>query len=96
MGNKRTYRTKEYKFRVAIEAIREQKQVSQIADEFGVSASQVNTWKRQLLEQGPQVFSRRADNKEQALIEEQQELYRKVGEQAVQIDWLKKTLGIDQ
>ncbi|NLA97905.1 MAG: transposase, partial [Spirochaetales bacterium] len=82
--------TKEYKFRVAIEAIREQKQVSQIADEFGVSASQVNTWKRQLLEQGPQVFSRKSENKEQALIEEQQELYRKVREQAVQIDWLKK------
>jgi putative transposase len=96
MGNKRIYRTKEYKFKVALEAIREQKQVSQIAAEYGVSATQVNTWKRQLLEQGPQVFSRKTDNKEQALIDEQQELYRKVGEQAVQIDWLKKTLGIDQ
>jgi putative transposase len=96
MGKKRTYRTKEYKFKVALEAIREQKQVSQIAAEYGVSATQVNTWKRQLLEQGPQVFSRKSDNKEQALIEEHQELYRKVGEQAVQIDWLKKTLGIDQ
>jgi putative transposase len=96
MGNKRTYRTKELKFKVALEAVREQKQVSQIAAEYGVSATQVNTWKRQLLEQGPQVFSRKSDNKEQSLIEEQQELYRKVGEQAVQIDWLKKTLGIDQ
>jgi hypothetical protein len=56
----------------------------------------VNTWKRQLLGQGPQVFSRRTDNRGQARIDERQELYRKVGEQAVQIDWLRKTLGIDQ
>jgi transposase-like protein len=45
MGNERTYRTKEYKSKVALEAIRGQKQVSQIVDEYGVSASQVNTWK---------------------------------------------------
>jgi transposase-like protein len=43
MGNKRTYRTKELKFKVALEAVREQKQVSQIATEYGVSATQVNT-----------------------------------------------------
>ena len=36
MGNKRTYRTKELKFKVALEAVREQKQVSQIATEYGV------------------------------------------------------------
>ncbi|MEJ2053097.1 MAG: hypothetical protein P8X42_04170 [Calditrichaceae bacterium] len=34
MKRKRTYRTKEIKFKVALEAIREQKQISEIAEEY--------------------------------------------------------------
>ncbi len=46
--NRKRY-TKEFKAKVALEAVKSQKTVNKIASEFGVHVSQINEWKRQLL-----------------------------------------------
>jgi hypothetical protein len=46
---------------------------------------------REFLEKGATVFSRKEDQKKQQLQETQEELFKKVGQQQYEIDWLKKT-----
>ena len=91
---KRTYRTKEIKFKVALEAIKGQKQISEIAEEYQVHPNQVSQWKKELLEHGAQVFDNKPNNDNEELMKEKDSLYKKVGEQSIRIDWLKKKLGI--
>lgn len=57
-----------FKATVAIEAIKEQKTITQIASEYGVHPNQVGKWKKQLLSQLPQLFS---DGRKKENIDEQ-------------------------
>lgn len=47
---------KEFKFKVALESIKEQKTISAICQEFAVCDSQVNAWKKQLKDNGSIIF----------------------------------------
>lgn len=49
----------EFKARVALKALREQKTTNEIAAKYGVHPNQVTTWKKQRLEELPQIFSDR-------------------------------------
>lgn len=95
MARKRTQWSKETKFRVALEAYKGEREITKIAAEYGVHPNQVTQWKKQLLDDGPEVFSRGRDDQAQRVAAERDELYRKVGHQQVQIDFLKKKLGVE-
>ena len=56
MSRRKQY-TSQFKAQVAIEAIKNQQTVAQIASEYGVHPTQVNQWKKQVLEQLPQLFA---------------------------------------
>ena len=96
MSKKRTYRTKEFKFKVALEAIKGQKQIAELAEEYKVHPNQISAWKKELLEKGSSIFDKKDLSHEKKIEEEKDFLYKKVGEQAIQIEWLKKNLGIAQ
>ena len=59
---KRNSYSKEFKTKVAIEALKGQKTVNEIASEHGIHVSQINSWKKRLLEAAPEMFSRRRDH----------------------------------
>ena len=90
---KRKRYTKEFKAKVALEAIKGQKTVNEIASEFGIHSSQINDWKRQLLAGMPQVFDGQGERREAATEAERDQLYRKIGKLQVEVDWLKKKTG---
>ena len=99
-GNKlgertRNHYTKEFKFKVAIAAIKGEKPLSELAAEFKVHQTLISNWKRQLMEQGAGVFDTKAQKSEQdpAVNED---LVKTIGHQTIQIDWLKKKLGISE
>jgi transposase-like protein len=94
MSEKRIRRTKEFKFKVAIEAIKGNKTVSELAAEFSVHPNQITEWKKELLERGAEIFASATERDGKRIEEERNDLYRAVGQQKVQIDWLKKTLGV--
>ena len=94
MSRKRTNRTKAFKFKVALEAVKGEKQIAEIAEEYKVHPNQVSQWKKQLLENGSEIFSSSAARKEKEYEEELEKLYKTVGKQQVTIDWFKKNLGI--
>ena len=78
------------KTRVALEAIRGQKTIAEIAREYDVPANLVTLWKKAALENLPGVFSRRAEKKERDWEEERNDLYRQIGQLKVELEWLKK------
>ena len=90
---KRKQFSKEFKAKAAIEAIKGQRTVNEIAQEFGVHVSQINRWKKDLLETAPEVFSQKKDREAKRVELEKDQLYRKVGQLQVEVDWLKKKSG---
>ena len=96
MGSKRIRRTKELKFKIALEAIRGEKQISEIAHEYQVHPQQITRWKRELLEWGSELFSSKADRDIKQFEAEREALYKMIGHQQVVIDWFNKKLGILQ
>lgn len=74
------------KTRVALEAIRGQKTIAEIAREYG--------WKKAALENLPGTFSRKAEKKERDWEEERNDLYRQIGQLNVELEWLKKLSSV--
>ena len=89
----RNLRTAAFKQKIAIEALKGDKTVNEIAKENGVHPVQVSQWKKELMDGAEVVFGRRkkkGDNAEG----EKAVLERKIGQLTVEVDWLKKKLGI--
>lgn len=84
----------EFKSKVALEAIKGQRTVNELAQEFGVHMNQIGLWKKQLLEAAPKVFNQGKDHEAERLNRERDQLYRKVGQLQVEVDWLKKKTGL--
>lgn len=85
--------SKEQKFRIALAAIRGDKTIAQLADEFKAHPNQIAEWKKQLIEHGADVFSMSTEKAEGLASKERDELIHTIGHQTVVIDWLKKRLG---
>jgi transposase len=90
---KRKAFTSKFKAKVAIEALKGHQTVNQIAAEFDVHPSQVNAWKKQLLEQSGDIFSKGRKQQEDNAEEEKDKLYSQIGRLKVEVDWLKKKTG---
>jgi putative transposase len=86
----------EFKAKVALEAVRNERTTNEIASAHGIHPNQLAQWKKQLLEELPHVFSdkRVKDNKDQEALEAQ--LYQQIGQLKVELDWLKKKSGLDR
>lgn len=90
---KRSRYSAELKAKVALEAIRGQKTINEIASQFDVHPNQVCTWKKQALESLPEVFSNnkvRSREDEQAKVDA---LYQQIGQLQVELTFLKKRTG---
>ena len=85
----------EYKAKLVIETLREEKTIGEIAAHEEISRVQLQNWKKEFLENAGRVFSQNRDEREaQRVIKETQErehdLMAKVGQLTVEVDWLKK------
>lgn len=78
------------KAKVAVEAIRGAKTVSEIAGQYDVHPNQVAVWRKAVLEAIPDIFSRRRSREAADSEEIQAELYRQIGQLKVEVNWLKK------
>ncbi len=78
-----------FKAKVALAAVRGDKTTAQLAGEFGVHASQVTAWKKQLLEQAAGLFEDGRKRRDETAANEQ-ELYEQIGRLKMEVEWLKK------
>ena len=83
-----------FKAQIALEAIRNQRTISEIASECGVHPSQVNKWKKHVLDELPSIFSNSHERGQRDNEKLQAELYQQIGQLKVELDWVKKKAGI--
>jgi len=84
--------TGEFKARVALEALRGDKTVQEIATGHQVHPNQVSAWKRQAVEGMEAIFSNGAERERQDREAEIRDLHAKIGELTVERDFLFKGL----
>lgn len=91
MSGRRKQFSSECKVRVALEAMKGQKTANEIAWEYGVYLTQIAQWKKQALDELPNVF--KCPNSERVKSEEAliANLYQQIGQLKVEVDFLKKS-----
>ena len=85
--------SKEFKLKVALAAIKEDKTIPELCHQFNLHSSLINKWKKQLKEHGSLVFQEaRREPEAVPLKVEIEKLRAKVGELLMERDFLKKVL----
>ncbi len=86
-------RSPELKMEVAIEAIKGELSIAQIAGKFEIHPKQVTDWRDQLLSEGLSVFIPKTSLRRTKNDLEKEDLLKKIGELTVEVDFLKKKLS---
>ena len=89
---KRKKYPKEFKARVALEALKDEKSIAEISSEYEVHSNMVTKWKKQLKDNMSDLFIRK--NEQEPDAERRiDNLYKEIGRMQVENVWLKKKLG---
>ena len=88
----RKHYSPEFKAKIALEAIKGLKTVTQIASDFDIHSARVSEWKNELLEKVPTLFQNNQVVKDLSA-EKESSLYQQIGQLACEVEWLKKKLG---
>ena len=90
---KRVQYPKELKARVALEAIKGEKTIAELSSEYEVHSNMITKWKKHLQDNMGDIFTRKNEREpsDKELIEN---LYKQIGKSQMEIDWLKKKLGL--
>jgi transposase-like protein len=94
MPKQRNQYSADFKAKVALEAIKGQYTVNEIASRYRVHPNLVTNWKKLALTQLPDLFS---DQRSRAARDEEDlkaQLYQQIGQLKVELDWLKKKVGL--
>jgi transposase len=90
MSRKRRQHGSDFKAQVALAAVKEQHTIQELAKRFAIHTSQIQDWKRRLVEGAAEVFQ---SPQEKATARDEPsvaELYEEIGRLKVQLEWLKK------
>jgi transposase len=84
----------DFKAKVVLEAIKERSTVEELAKKYELHPNQIHIWKKEFLNKASIVFSSGESMSEDKKHQEEvlEKLYAQIGQQKVEIDWLKKKL----
>jgi transposase-like protein len=80
----------QFKAKVALEAIKGERTLAEIGSIYEVHPQLVGQWRKQLLEQAAEIFSRKPERNKEESEKLQAQLYQQIGQLKVELDWLKK------
>ena len=81
----------EFKAKVAIEALKDQKTVAELAVQYDIHPTQIQTWKKHFLDNSAPLFlEKQADTRQ--IEANESRLYEQIGKLQMHNDWLKKKL----
>lgn len=83
-----------FKAKVALEALKEQKTIAELSSMYAVHTTQITKWKKQALDILVSGFGSGQKRQEKEDNDLMQELYRQIGRLKVEVDFLKKKMGI--
>lgn len=93
MKRSRRNHTPAFKAKVAVAAIKGDQTVAELAKRFDVHPNSIVQWKSELLERAGEIFEGAKGSK--ASEPDIRELHAKIGQQALEIDFLEHALGRD-
>ena len=94
MATTRKQYTPKFKARVAVEAIRGEKTMNQLAGHFRIHPVQIAHWRKTAIEQIEDLF---VDGRKKKALDagaDREALYAEIGRLKVELDWLKKKAGV--
>ena len=94
MATTRKQYSPKFKAKVAVEAIRGERTLSQLASQFHVHPVQIGQWRKTALEQLADLFVDGRKNKGSDGEVEKDALYEEIGRLKVELDWLQKKVGL--
>lgn len=94
MARQRKQYSGAFKAKIALEAVKGQRTVQELAAGYGVHPNQITTWKKQLIAEASDIFSGGRERRNAAEDLEKAELYQQIGKLQVELDWLQKKSGI--
>lgn len=83
----------DFKAKVALEAIKGYTSLNELAAEYQVHPNVIGNWKKQALASFHEIFNNKRGPKAQVDTELMDQLYKQIGKQQVELDWLKKKLN---
>lgn len=83
-----------FKARVAMEAMRGEKTLSQLGSQFKVHPIQIGKWKKSAVDQLADLFVDGRTRKTESAESGKDALYEEIGRLKVELDWLKKKVGM--
>ncbi|MFN2396882.1 MAG: transposase [Bacteroidales bacterium] len=85
--------TAEFKSKVVLEALQERESITELAKKYSLNVEQINKWKREFKAKAALIFTSDLQTKDELAEKEKQRLYETIGQQKVEIDFLKKALS---
>lgn len=94
MSRKRKLHSPAFKAKVALAAVKETQTLTELASQFGVHATQIHQWRRQLVDGAESVFAAGGDGRKRLADEpDQAELFEQIGRLKMELEWLKKKVA---
>jgi len=93
MSRKRRSFSAQFKFKVALEAAKEAKTISELASEHGVHPTVITRWKQQLIKEGAAIFSHSPNDDQQKGQAVEADLFEQIGRLKMELEWLKKKVA---
>ncbi len=90
---KRKLYPKEFKARVALEAIKEVKTIAELSAEYEIHSNMIAKWKKHLQDNVSDIFIRKNEQEPDAQ-QQIESLYKEIGRIQVENSWFKKKLGL--
>ena len=88
---KRKNHTSGFKTKVVLEALQERETIQEIGRKYDIHPNQISTWKTQFLSKASDIFEKGITKNDDE--KEKTELFKKVGQLQMEVDFLKKVLG---
>src|SRR5258706_13761991 len=85
--------TPAFKSKVALAALKNDRTIAQLAEQFDVHPNQITSWKEQLLAGAPDVFERGGSAKSSAAEVDTKSLHASIGELVLENDFLERAVG---
>ena len=92
-GRKRRVYGAQFKAKVGMDAIRGEKTLNELGQQYGVHPMVISKWKREILDHAATLFEGPRGPKP-AATEDPERLYNQIGRLKVELDWLKKKSGL--